>query len=120
MTSERDLKLENRLKGMIQQRRKRRTYLGAKITVVTALSLHLRLEIGQVGDRHVDVAAADVRRVPEVCGHADHAPVYPEPLMRPTVVPSTGVPRCPWRQAAREALHPELAVAGHRVTISSV
>lgn len=73
-----------------------------------------------MGDRHVDVAAADVRRVPEVCGHADHAPVYPEPLMRPTVVPSTGVPRCPWRQAAREALHPELAVAGHRVTISSV
>ena len=85
----------------------------AEVAVVAALSLHLRLEIGQLGDRHVDVAAADVRRVSEVCGHADHAPIYPEPLMRPAIVPSAGVPRRPWSQAAREALHPELAVAGH-------
>lgn len=96
------------------RRRGAEAYLGAKVTVVTALPLHLRLKVGQLGDRHVDVAATDVRRVPEICGHADHAPVYPEPLMRPAVVPSTGVPRRSWRQAAREALHPELAVPGHR------
>lgn len=98
---------------MTQRRGRVETYLGAEIAVVATLPLHLRLEIGQLGDRHVDIAAADVRRVPEVCGHADHAPVYPEPLMRSAVVPSASVPRCPWRQAARETLHPELAVAGH-------
>lgn len=88
-------------------------YLGAEIAVVATFPLHLRLEIGQLGNRHVNVAAADVRRVPEVCGHADHAPVYPEPLMRPAVVPSAGVPRRLWCQAARETLHPKLAIAGH-------
>jgi len=89
-------------------------YLGTKIT---ALSLHLRLEIGQLSDRHIDVAAADVRSVPEVCGHSDHTPVYPLPLplMRPAAVvaPPASVPRRPRRQAAREALNPELTVAGH-------
>jgi hypothetical protein len=87
-------------------------YLGTKIT---ALPLHLRLEIGQLSDRHIDVAAADVRSVPEVCGHSDHAPVYPVPLMRPAAVvaPPASVPRRSRRQAAREALNPELAVAGH-------
>lgn len=98
---------------MIRRRRGDETYLGAKVSVVTTLPLHLRLEVGQLGDRHVDVAAADVRHVSEIRGDADHAPIYPEPLMRPGVVPSTGVPRRPWRQTAREALHPEFAVTGH-------
>jgi len=96
---------------------RRRTYLG---TEITALSLHLCLEIGQLSDRHIDVAAADVRSVPKVCGHADHAPVYPlVSLVRSAaaVVPSTSVPRRPRCQAAREALNPELAVAGHLTVI---
>lgn len=63
-----------------------------EIMIEATFSLHLRLQIGQLRDRHVDVAAADVRRVPEICGHADHAPVYPEPLVRPAVVTSI-VPR---------------------------
>lgn len=82
--------------------------------VEAALPLHLGLKVGQLGDRHVDVAAADVRRMSEVRGDADHAPVYPEPLMRPAVVLSPGgIPGRPRCQAAGEALHPELAVAGH-------
>lgn len=89
--------------------------LGSEIaveTTVETLPLHLRLEVGQLGDRHVDVAAADVRRVPEVRGHADHAPIYPEPLMRSAAAPSVAPSRL-WCQAARETLHPELVVAGH-------
>jgi len=87
-------------------------YLGTKVAVKSILPLHLRLEVSQLCDRHVDVAAADVRRVPEVGGHPNHAPVYPEPLMWPAAV-SSAVPRRPWCQAARETLHPELIVAGH-------
>lgn len=95
-----------------EKKNKARAYLGAKVDVESALPLHLRLQVGQLRDRHVDVAAADVRRVPEVRGHADHAAVYPEPLVRPTAV-SPVVPRRPWRQAARKTLYPELVVAGH-------
>jgi len=78
----------------------------------------LRLEVGQLSDRHVDVAAADVCCVSEIRGHTDHASVYPEPLMRPTTVPPV-VPRWPWSQAARETLHPELVVAGHLSHVST-
>lgn len=57
-----------------------------------------------------------MRGVPEVRWHPDHASVYPVPLVRPAAAPPAPVttrrPRC---QAAREALHPELAVAGHPV-----
>lgn len=94
------------------------TCLGAEIGIKTTLPLHLCLEVGQLGNRHVDVAAADVRCVSEIRGHADHAPVYPEPLMRPATVPPV-VPRWPWRQAARETLHPELVVASHLSHVST-
>lgn len=85
--------------------------------IETTLPLHLRLEIGQLRDRHVDVTAADVRRMPEVRGHADHTPVYPEPLVRPAVVTPI-VPRRSRGQTARETLHPEFTVASH-LTVSS-
>lgn len=90
----------------------RQTYLGTDISVVPAFPLHLRLQIGQLRDGHVDVAAAYVRGVSEVRRDTDHAPVYPEllPLLLRPAVPR---PRRPLGHAARETLHPEFAATGH-------
>lgn len=86
--------------------------------VISTLPLHLRLEIRQLRDRHVDVAAADVRGMPEVCRYSDHAPVYSQPtvllLLRSSAAATVSRSRGPrLSQTAREALDQQFCAAGH-------